>query len=146
MKPLIIYRAGHLDGMTAAYVAARALSETDSIDGAEFRAVNYDDPIPDLTDRVVYIVGFNYLPADLLPKVATSIDTTVIDSSLTTIKKWGGIVRPLNLYLISNVRHSGAGLAWVFFNNSKPMPTYVSLAQDHDLFKFELEDTKPFTK
>lgn len=168
MKPLIIYHAGCLDGMTAALVTAKALyndktfkqdglgrneillQDGIAIEPVAFIAAKYGDPVPDLTDREVYIVDFSYPPEALIPVSVYAKSITIIDHHQTAIDKWTSFIySKYNIKTVFDINYSGAGLAWNYFKYSKQLsdteqPRWVTLAQDHDLGKHEYADTKPF--
>lgn len=141
MKALIIYHANCLDGFTAAWIAEAAVSQTMD---TELRAASYGDELPyDLldTDTQVYVLDFSYKPEQLKELANLSHSVVLLDHHADALKNLEHFQHP-KVTLILDMERSGAGLAWSFFNGSKPLPDMVARVQDRDLWRFSYLDTK----
>lgn len=83
-KLLILSHSPCQDGTAAAWVVGRKFG----FENVEFRGVNYGDPIPDVTDREVYIVDFSYPPAVLIPAAKLAKKIVMIDHHRTAQRQW----------------------------------------------------------
>jgi hypothetical protein len=84
-KPIMC--VGHspcLDGFAAMWIVGHRFG----FDNVEFVGVKYGDPVPDMTDRVVYIVDFSYPPHILIPAAATAKSIVVLDHHETAREQW----------------------------------------------------------
>lgn len=150
-RPLVIYHSPCDDGFAAAYCAWRQFK-----DGAEFYPTNYDKPAPmDLADRVVYILDFSYPKETMEYIFATAKHTVWLDHHKTAFESYLGELPESGLYeakdavrtIILDNNRSGARITWDFFHPSAVVPPRLILhVQDNDLWKFELENTKPFMR
>ena len=130
----VLYHASCLDGFAASYVAWLKFGDT-----ADYIPVNYGNPPPDVTGKRVYILDFSY-PREVLvamDKIAESI--TVLDHHKSAQEDLIGLP-----YAIFDMKKSGCGLAWQYFNPKEPLPRFLELIQDRDLWRFEFDDTKAF--
>jgi oligoribonuclease NrnB/cAMP/cGMP phosphodiesterase (DHH superfamily) len=152
---LVIYHKDCLDGMAAAWVVTSALNyqiETDEnfpIRKVEHLAAFYNDEVPDLTDKEVYIVDFSYSPEKLLAKSKSAKSVTIIDHHDTAIKEWELVTTchpdwTTNVDLVFSKEHSGAVLCWKYLFPFKEMPKQLLHCQDHDMWTFEMDNTKDF--
>ena len=147
MKPLVLYHDNLVlyhdtcpDGFTAAWAVWTVLG-----DEAEYRAVNYGQPIPtDTTGRRVILVDFSY-PRTLMDALADrSAQVEVYDHHKTAeaeLAGWtGGKV-------VFDMERSGAGIAWDEFHQGEAVwlglrPNLVSYVEDRDLWRWTLPDSR----
>jgi oligoribonuclease NrnB/cAMP/cGMP phosphodiesterase (DHH superfamily) len=138
-KILCIYHARCLDGFAAAY----ALGVNFGFDNVEFLAKDYGDPVPDITDRVVYLVDFSFKPAELRPVLHTAAQVTIIDHHASAIEDWEHVYHA-NLIKIFDNTKAGSVLTWEYFNpfdNGRPVPGLYYVFQDYDLWQFRFGET-----
>lgn len=148
---LIAYHDHCMDGYTAAYYAAQALSSR----GYDYKllAMSYDEESyhklvaqtigQDLEE--VYIVDFS-VPIWVLEKLSSSTEVTVLDHHKTAFEMyagapptestacWLGNVHGAKIVLDNN--RSGAGLVWEYFHEDSAAPWLVRYVEDRDLWKF----------
>lgn len=133
-KVLVLYHANCLDGFGAAFSAWLYFRNA-----AEYVAVNYNEPPPDVTEKHVYILDFSYKRPVLEQMAKDSLGLTVIDHHKTAMEDLAGFK---GAYF--DMSKSGAVLTWEHFFYT-PVPKILLHVQDRDLWKFELEDTKNIT-
>ena len=129
---MVIYHSHCADGTTSAAIAL------DKLGKAELLAATYGDPPPDVTGKRVWIVDFSYprLALERMKRDAVSIH--VLDHHLTAQTDLAGLD-----FAEFDMDRSGAGMTWDHFHPHQPMPIFVKHIQDRDLWKFELEATRP---
>ena len=140
-KPLVIYHSPCADGFTSAYIAWREFGK-----GAEYLAQGYaDDPvIPDVDDRVVYILDFAYR-ADVMREVAKRADTVIVLDHHASAEK--DLLPLLEEGVIEgefDMERSGAGITWDFFNLGEDRPMFVDMVEDRDLWKYQIPGSREF--
>src|SRR5271169_5753810 len=70
-KPLVIYHADCIDGLTAAWVARRSLHD------ADLHPASHGSSPPDMTGRDVYMLDFAY-PRPVMEVIARQVQTLVL--------------------------------------------------------------------
>jgi len=89
MNNICLYHgSGCQDGFMSAYIMYLYFKELD--EECEFIAVNYNEPIPDVADKNVYIVDFSYTPGVLKEASKTAKKIIMLDHHLTAAQQWGG--------------------------------------------------------
>lgn len=140
---LVIYHADCFDGVAAAWVAREKYGND-----AEYIPAAYGDTPPDVTDRTVLILDFSYPPNIIAEMCDKAKLVTLLDHHETAIERLEEYFEkagyPDNLDLRLDMTRSGAGLAWDIIFPNKPRPEIINYFEDHDLWKFELEDTRKF--
>lgn len=140
---LVIYHADCFDGIVAAWIARSKYGND-----AEYIAAAYGDNPPDVTDRTVIILDFSYPPNILAEMCDKAKLVTVLDHHETAIERideyFERVGYPDNLDLRLDMTRSGAGLAWDIIFPNKQRPAVVNYVEDHDLWKFELPNTRAF--
>lgn len=164
-NPLVIYHGKCADGFGAAWVFYNAQERSETT--FDFHAGVYNDPPPDVTGRVVYMVDFSYTVPVLEAMVKEAkhvylIDhhKTAIDAVLATGKHENGLLSATNFTTYVDINRSGAMLAWDFIYNTtwltdrlyalysvsdfayKQPPRLLEHIQDRDLWKFKLPNTR----
>lgn len=160
-NPLVIYHANCADGFSAAWVFHKVspLIEQEF----DFHAGKYNDPPPDVADRIVYLVDFSYKPDVLkeILKVATgvnildhhksAIEAIDNDKELTNLAARTAAfdLQPneCTLYLHLDMTQCGATIAWehwkyIFQSNGVQKPLLLGHIEDRDLWKFKLPRTR----
>jgi nucleoside-triphosphatase THEP1/oligoribonuclease NrnB/cAMP/cGMP phosphodiesterase (DHH superfamily) len=136
-RPLVIYHANCTDGLTAAWVALRALGE------AEVVAAHYGTVPPNVAGRTVYIVDFSYDRPTMETLAAAACEVTILDHHKTAqavLHGFGGHYP--NARVVFDMERSGAGLAWDYFHPNEPAPWLVEYVQDRDLWRWALPDSR----
>ena len=137
MKTLVLYHQGCPDGMTAAWAVRKFLG-----DEAEYVPVSYpaggsDVVMPDVKGRDVFFVDFCPPPAQLGAIHSRAADLLVLDHHESAEKNCGDLP-----YTMFDLDRSGATIAWDYFSDGEPRPWIVDYAEDRDLFRFDLPDSR----
>lgn len=132
-KIVCIYHKDCLDGGAAAWVVRKFFGDTP----VEFLAANYVDPLPDITNALIYIVDFSY-KRDQMIQLMEHNDVVVIDHHDSAAKELAGI------FEVDQSR-SGAVLTWKYFFGDLPIPQQLLYAEDRDLWNWDLPLTRAFT-
>ena len=131
---LVLYHANCQDGFMACYVAHLALGHTR--EDITYQAVRYNEPLPDLTNKEVFILDFSYKPELLIEAAKTAHSVVMLDHHKTAMQDWEGYTPALrdgevndegqletlldkqndNLEVSIRMRQSGAGMAWDYFD------------------------------
>lgn len=139
MKPICIYHGNCADGFGAAWVFHK-YSNTEF----DFHAGRYQETPPNCEDRDVYLVDFSYkrtIVANIL-NVAKSV--TLIDHHKTALEDLDTLIASGYLQSLCSLKHSGAVLAWMWFNGTdlSNMPKLLAHIEDRDLWTFALTGTR----
>ena len=138
MKPLVIYHAKCMDGVSAAWVFWLLHK-----DNFEYHPGVYGEEIPPCKDRIVYLVDFSYNLEKMLDMVNQAKSVTLIDHHATALNALKGFIDLGHC----SVEYSGAMLAWRYWHKrgalSRVAPPFLYHVQDRDLWKFEYTNTRP---
>lgn len=139
VKPIVIYHANCTDGYGAAWCFWNKYK-----DQAIYIPGNYNDPIPDVTGRIVYLVDFSYKRHDVEKMLEVAEKVVFIDHHKSAIEDLAGIFdhHKFEAYISKDNTQSGAGLAWHYLNGAKKPPLLIQHIQDRDLWLFELAETE----
>ncbi len=151
MKPLIIFHSVQPglhcdDGFAAALAAVFELGPT----GADYVPGIYDKPPPDVAGRDVILLDFSYKRPVLEEMLHSCRSLLVIDHHKTAAEdlaflsqtclrwpEWQRDLQDLTAWgtcaAIFDMEHSGAGLAWDFFNPTKHRPRFIDYIENRDL-------------
>lgn len=137
LKPLCIYHGNCADGFTSAWVLKSIFKD------ATFHAGFYNEPPPDVTDQVVYIVDFSYSRKIMEEIIEKALHVIHIDHHDTAIKAMQDYDSPklMKVYSPENTE-SGAMLCWKFFYPRVPVPDIIKHVDDRDRWKFQLPGTR----
>jgi len=130
-KPLVIYHGNCYDGFSAAWVAKQAIPD------AEFFAARYNDPPPDVQDRVVLMVDISYSRDILVAMLDSAALLRVLDHHKTAEAACAGLD-----FCTFDLSRSGARLAWRYFYPEMDPPDWLLRVEDRDLWRFAFDDTK----
>ncbi len=139
MKPLVLYHANCADGFCAAWVAHKAMPD------AEFIAVNYGEPPPDVKGRKVYILDFSYKRAVMKELFVKADSVTCLDHHKTAAADLENICEGRQIsraWCVFDMAHSGGRLTWDFFFPCQPVPWLVDYTEDRDLWTWKLPSSK----
>lgn len=162
-KPLCIYHGNCADGFTSAWAVWRRFE-----DDFEYHAGVYQNPPPDVTNRVVVLVDFSYKRDVLLKMAERSQGVLILDHHKSAIedlkadenyvidfaayggeKTWNRFIDNISqdrmegtpygrVYSVFDLERSGAGIAWDFFHPDRKRSQLVNYAEDRDLWRFKL--------
>ncbi len=144
----VLYHKNCYDGFGAAWSAYRRFG-----DAAEYIAMNYDSPMPDIgpTDEV-FMLDYCRKKADLVRTALTAKHLIVLDHHKTAMPEvdaaqlelanWGN--RDVTFDATIDIKRSGAMLAWQFFFSGEEVPMMINYIQDRDLWQFKLGRTETF--
>jgi len=142
-KPLVIYHGNCADGFSAAWCFWRKYGE-----GCEYFAGVYQQPPPDVTGRVVYLVDFSY-KRDVVEKMLRSAQTVMlIDHHKTAIEDLFSLRGKFLDYdgdrfrWFCDLERSGATLAWDYLFPHEQRPPLLGHIEDRDLWRFKLPGTR----
>lgn len=165
LRPLVIYHGNCLDGFTAAWCFWNAQDEFET--AYNFHPGVYNDPPPDCTGRIVYLVDFSYKRAVVKEICKVAREVYLIDHHKTAIED----LMPLqdaghddfcpNFFWYVDINRSGAKLAWDFLHNTlyadtrsgaltysrddvqyREPPLLLDYVEDRDLWKFKLAHSR----
>lgn len=160
-KPdIVIYHDHCADGFGAAWTCWMKWR-----DAPEYVAANYGGTPPDVTGKDVLIVDFSY-KQDVLREMGKSARSIIVldhhKTAQADLHEWavaGGelwadddpmrVVRQHDDHIgqpiaaVFDMDRSGARIAWDFCHD-EPAPTLIRLIEDRDLWRFTMENTKPF--
>jgi oligoribonuclease NrnB/cAMP/cGMP phosphodiesterase (DHH superfamily) len=138
MKTYILYHGNCPDGFGAATAAWIKLGEH-----AEYIAVNYGNPVPELeSGSSVFIVDFSYPRQQLLELAQRMKRVVVLDHHATAQQELAGLELPGDdSEIVFDMNKSGAVLAWEFFQG-EDVPEFMLYLQDRDLWNFKLDKSR----
>ena len=141
VRPLVLYHDCCMDGLVSAYMAWRLMRER-----ADYVPVRYGSPPPPGEGRGVYIVDFSYPAAQLRALADQSKYVVVLDHHKTAVEELERAAAegqlPENVKLRLDTRYAGCRLAGEFFGNMNGSEWIVNYAEDRDLWKFLLPDSR----
>jgi len=131
---VVLYHKHCPDGFGAAYAAWKKFGNT-----AEYIPVGYGDPVVHgLEGREVFMVDFCYeLPGEVELLARITRRFVVLDHHK------GARERVLSVpeHVFDETR-SGATIAWNYFHPDEPLPRFLQVIQDGDLYTFALPETR----
>jgi len=138
MKTACIYHDNCDDGFAAATIF-HMWARANRIE-IDFFPSTYEEPTNIQGYARVFIVDFS-LPREALEEMWRSgVDLLVLDHHKTAHDALKGLP-----YARFDMNSSGAMLAWIWCFPDRPVPYFVKLIQDRDLWRFKCDDTKAFT-
>ena len=140
-KNLCIYHANCADGFGSAWVVRKYFQEVMK-EPVNFYPGIYQNPPPDVTGRVVYMVDFSY-KADVLKNMASkALRINIIDHHKTAQAELENIKDTPYIYPIFDMNRSGAGLTWDTLFPGQPRPELINYIEDRDLWRFNLPNSR----
>jgi len=138
-KPLVIYHGNCADGFGAAWVFSRHGDRE-----YDFHAGVYQDAPPDVTGREVYLVDFSYKRPIVERMREQASRLVLIDHHKTAIDDLAPLIKSKAIESLVSLDHSGAMLAWQWFNGHHydEMPQLLRHIEDRDLWRFALHRTR----
>lgn len=138
-KPLIIYHADCTDGLTSAWVAARAIGDV------ELHPGYYGADPPDVSGRDVYMLDFSYKRPvmERLIQALGSGSLVVLDHHKTAQADLANLPHVERVTVIFDMERSGAAIAWDCFHGLVvSRPPLVEYVQDRDLWRWKLPNSR----
>lgn len=135
---ICIYHANCIDGFGAATVVNRHFRRKS--EACTFHAGVYGAPPPDVAGADVYLVDFSYRRDVVVEMLKTAKSVTIIDHHKSAIEDLADLHDP-KLLMFTDTKHSGAVLAWKYFNGASPVPMLLQHIQDRDLWHHALNGT-----
>ncbi len=132
---VVIYHAQCRDGFGAAYAAWTVFGE----DATYIPVKTQEDRPSGLVNKEIYIVDYSYSKDILEELVATNKKVVVIDhheSGREAVTSFEGNIFDNN--------HSGAVLAWNYFNPDTEVPKLLLYIEDQDIWTKKMEHTREF--
>jgi hypothetical protein len=137
---LIVYHINCIDGFASAWVVWDYLRNVELVNPKKITllACDYGDPIPDMTDKIVYIVDFSWYDVDaLLAEVAKANYVTMVDHHKEADNVWGKVKTPKNMRYVFDNSYSGVGLVWNDLHD-EVLPKILAHIQDRDLWQWKI--------
>lgn len=163
-KPdIVIYHDNCADGFGAAWACWMRWC-----DQCRYIPASYGQPPPDVSGMHVLIVDFSYKRPALEAMAATAASVVILDHHKTAqadlepfavglcgtaefvAEDVAGMFEDcrelgrLPVLASFDMGRSGAHMAWIFCHE-KPVPLLIRLIEDRDLWRFTMEETKPFS-
>lgn len=137
----IVYHNACADGITSAFAGWR--HQKGKV--VHFVPATYDAPfsVDQFPGKNVLIVDFSYTKAQLEELEKAGKKVLVLDHHEKAFEQLTDY--PHGLVVDEQVdSRSGAGLSWNYFSPKEPLPLFVQLVQDRDVWDFALPDTNAF--
>jgi uncharacterized protein len=125
-RTVILYHGGCPDGFGSAYAAWKKFGES-----ADYIPVKHNGVVPEgLVGKEIYLVDFCY-PQEITDQLQKD------SASLVVLDHHEGMRQVIESvpHHVYDATHSGATLAWNYFNPGVPLPTFLQYVEDADLFK-----------
>lgn len=145
---IVIYHGNCADGFGAAWSVRHAIGE----DGVEYYPGVYQHQPPDVKGKRVIFVDFSYKKAVIEKMAETAKSILIIDHHASAQEdlvgftdhkdQQGGWLPSAGVWVLFDMKKSGAMLAWEYFNPGEEPPALIKHIQDRDLWKFELTGTE----
>lgn len=136
-RPLCIYHGNCADGFGAAWVFSRHADR-----GHDFHAGVYQNALPDVEGRDVYLVDFSYKRAVVEEICEKATRVVLIDHHKTAIEDLQPLIESKRIEALVNLEKSGATLAWEWFHGHTEPPQLLKHIEDRDLWRFALTGTR----
>lgn len=141
-KPLVIYHKDCADGIAAAWCFWKHYKDT-----FEYYGGIYNEPLPDVFNRDVYLVDFSYKRDAILLICEYANNVTLLDHHKSALEDLWDLAKVPNFDMShSTLTNSGAVIAWNYVKkttgHNRKQPAIISYIQDRDLWEFNLPNTK----
>lgn len=136
-KLAVIYHAHCLDGFGSAYIVWTIYGDT-----AEYFPMSYGDELPELRDRDVLFVDFSLKRGAMLQLAAVNKQITVLDHHKTAEEELTPLFDDDTIDGQFDMRKSGVGITWGWFNPHMDLPGVFANIQDRDLWQFKFDHTR----
>jgi len=138
MNRVFVLHHNDLDGRLSGAIVKKKYS------AAELHEINYGDAIPweEMAGADLYIVDFSLLPADMARALGQQSNVVWIDHHQTAINQLYPTYE--SLPGIRSMEQAGCRLTWDYLFPHDAAPNAVYYVADRDLWRFDIEETKPF--
>jgi len=134
-KYIIFFHYPCQDGLASAWVATRKLTDYELFPYQHGGKLNTN-----FENKTIYFLDM--APSiENLQKLKEKNTVYVLDHHSSNQKDYSNIEDP-NVKFDMNL--SGAGLTWNFFHPNEPIPMFLQMIQDRDLWKFKVKNSKEF--
>ena len=128
----VLFHGSCFDGFTAAWIAKNA-----GVPPENLYPMSYGGQVPEVPeDAKVLMVDFSLSREGLEIMRAAVEDLIVLDHHKSAEAQLHGLP-----WAYFDMNESGASLAWKFFHPEEKAPKLVKYIREHDLWRFELEDS-----
>jgi len=141
MKKVCIYHKHCLDGITSAWIVNRALDNVEFIGGSYGTLIDLEA----IKDADVYFVDFSCKRDEMLNIIEVANRVIILDHHASAEKELDGLELVEDVFLIFDMKRSGAMITWEHFYPGKGTPWVVDIVQDRDLWQFKYPNTKAIT-
>ncbi len=147
---LVIYHGNCYDGVTAAWIAYKALDPAfeGMVSDVEYLPLNYSDSPPAVKGKDVYILDFSF-KREIMRNLAFEANRFVcLDHHKTAQANLEGLAKEIllesgkEITIIFDMERSGAGITWDYFFLKSPRLDLVNYVEDRDLWRFKLPNSK----
>ncbi len=132
----VLYRKNCCDSFAAAFCAWKVLGNN-----VVYEAVDFNDPIPNLEDEHVIMLGFSFGRAVIEDLMNTTYDLLILDYHESTFRSIGDLGCS-----IINKDKSTSHISWEYFNptNRSNVPLFIQYIEDRELDKWCKKDSNEF--
>lgn len=137
LKALVIYHSNCTDGSAAAWCAHQALTKIDF--EVVMHPATHGDPTPLALAAecyITYILDFSY-SREAMVELSKVTKLTVLDHHASAEKACEGLD-----FCSFDMRRSGAGMAWDYFNPNVARPWFIDYVEDRDIWKWEYGNSR----
>lgn len=128
----VLFHGSCFDGFTSAWIAKNA-----GVPPENLFPMSYGGKVPELPeDATVLMVDFSLDRNDLVALRDKLGDLIVLDHHKSAEAQLHGLP-----WAYFDMEESGASLAWKFFHPDEKAPKLVKYIREHDLWRFELQDS-----
>ena len=138
----VLYHANCPDGFGAAWAFHSHLGCRECGEPVDYIPQSYGDPLPEMEPgSQVFILDFSY-PRETMTELQDAHERVVLlDHHKTAAEELDGVP---NCHI--DQRHSGAFLAWQYFNPMESPPELIMYVQDRDLWHWELPGSREISE
>ena len=132
---LVLYHDNCPDGFTAAWAAWKKLFSSQ----AEYRGINYSDPVPpDVDGKDVFLVDFSFSLERMHELTSRAASVTVYDHHKTAL---ADSLHWKTHRTVFDMDRSGAGITWDELHGA-PRPKLIDYVEDRDLWRWALPESR----
>ncbi|MDE1971299.1 MAG: hypothetical protein KGI50_07035, partial [Patescibacteria group bacterium] len=128
---VVIYHGGCYDGFCCAWIARKFYPN------ANFVHSYYDDKLPDVIGKDVYILDYSF-PPDILTQICDVANRVVLCDHHKTFQPTAKIFKHYKLIIKFDNMKSGARLTWEHFFGDMASHWLVDYTEDRDLWNWKL--------
>lgn len=133
--PLVLYHDNCPDGFTAAWAAWKKMFAVQ----AEYRGINYSDPVPpDVDGKDVFLVDFSFSLERMHELTSRAASVTVYDHHKTAL---ADSLHWKTHRTVFDMDRSGAGITWDELHDAQ-RPKLIDYVEDRDLWRWALPESR----